>query len=806
MKDLSKKFTTVVTVQGMQLLNQSIADQIDLALIKAVASTSAYPPEMLETLTDDNYKSANKAQETTINKIEPRGDGTLAMEIVFDGNDIQYDYTLNTVFIVAEVAGKERLFAVIRANQPQYMNAYDGSSRTNLQINFALKLDNSEANITINSAALATTKDLNDLKAEITGNYEDADRSLKNEIAKNKQDAERNLQKTREALDANIARKVDRDTYTNFVNQTNQTLNTKLTASDLNGYARSSEVEQTANGLRASIVSVDGKIDNLKLGGRNLLKQSQLGSSYLHDAWYEAFGGVTWNSDTVELNVGDKDCVQIEQRVYNIEPDTDYVFSFDLNYTDGQHPDKQGFIFWEFKDRECKQTTSVYKDNWTNMSNFPNTPGRTDKKLVLHTQPDTHAIIFMARSLKGAKLPFRFSKVKFEKGSVPTDWTPALEDLDSQLSDINNEIKSNERLIANGSDRVDTLINNLNTQNLVYNSEFNNDAEGWVLGNTGKDKIIIFANNEWDSYKGSNGLAFRNTTGGLEMSATSKSIKVTSDSKLSANVWMHVTDNITNGNCQAEMSIIFFKNENTGYIPDWQPQKTKTAKNLKNGQQQLLYCNNISVPSGAKYASIRLATTGIGNVIFNQPMMSFGESYIPYIQNTGLLGTLAGKYPKLDTRLNKIEESISKRKMPTSWFLDRTTTPWTIWFDNGAGLQFPNYATTDTIYGYGHSFENSLTNKFAAYPLVYNVINCARGVLTLDDFVKRDGGDFMYWSSTTKVIDPIKDASKYDWTNAIGNRDTNNDRLKCKPNFARVMYELGIWSDDDVIGLGARKR
>ena len=64
----------------------------------------------------------------------------------------------------------------------------------------------------------------------------------------------------------------------------------------------------------------------------------------------------------------------------------------------------------------------------------------------------------------------------------------------------------------------------------------------------------------------------------------------------------------------------------------------------------------------------------------------------------------------------------------------------------------------------------------------------------------------MYWSSTTKVIDPIKDASKYDWTNAVGNRDTNNDRLKRKSNFARVMYELGIWSDNDVISLGARKR
>ncbi len=56
------------------------------------------------------------------------------------------------------------------------------------------------------------------------------------------------------------------------------------------------------------------------------------------------------------------------------------------------------------------------------------------------------------------------------------------------------------------------------------------------------------------------------------------------------------------------------------------------------------------------------------------------------------------------------------------------------------------------------------------------------------------------------MLDPIQDAHKYNWTNAVGNRDTNNDSLKRKPNFARVMYELGIWSDADVESLGAVRR
>ncbi|WGN89043.1 hypothetical protein [Ligilactobacillus faecis] len=248
-----------------------------------------------------------------------------------------------------------------------------------------------------------------------------------------------------------LASKTDLDLLTNTVNQAK------------------SEWTQSSDGIKASISAVGSKLTNLSFGGRNLLKQSQLGSNYKHDAWYETFGGVTWNSDTVELNIGDKDCVQIEQRVYDIEPDTDYVFSFDLNYADGQHLDKQGFIFWEFTANDFKQNTKVYKDNWNiaNMSNFPNTPGRVGKKLVLHTQPDTHALIFMVRSVKGAKQPFRISKVKFEKGNVATDWTPAPEDIDSQLNSVNNTLttyKTDFDLLKDGMTLRVAEISKLNDQ------------------------------------------------------------------------------------------------------------------------------------------------------------------------------------------------------------------------------------------------------------------------------------------------------------------------------------------------------
>lgn len=542
---MSDKFKTVVTTQGLELLNQAIANEKDLLITKAVASSTAYNSDSLVDLTDANYNSASHDQETTLNRSGQRGDGSLAFEILFDGYDVRYDYTLNTVFLIAEVDGKERLFAVIKANQPQYINAYEGGSRTNLQINFALQLANQNVAIKINSAALATTKDLNDLKDEITGKFEAGDRSLKQEITKNKQEAER-----------------------------------------------------TANGLRASIISVDGKIDNLSVGGRNYLQGS------LNFKWPEGVGqeNVTPSFETQ----GDATVAHLSSQsnggIYTkwkkafpngeLQVGDDYTLSFDAK---GLGVFKTVKNESEAGDGSLSGTSLT--SNWKRYS-VSGKINSLNKAYVIFFNGGYDAYI---------------KRVKIEKGNKPTDYTQAPEDIESKFNSVNNTLKA-------------------------YKTNFDLFKDGMSL------------------------------------------------------------------------------------------------------------------------------------------------------------------------RVAEIEESISNRKMPTSWFLDRTTTPWTIWFDNGCGIQFPDYPTSGSMYGYGHSFENSLTNKFAAYPLVYNIINCARGVLTLEDFVERDGGDYVYWSPTTKVLDPIQDARKYNWTNAVGNRDTNNDSLKRKANFARVMYELGIWSDADVESLGAVRR
>ena len=84
-----------------------------------------------------------------------------------------------------------------------------------------------------------------------------------------------------------VSSKVDKTTYQSYVMQTDKALSAKLTASDLNGYAKTADVKQTTDGLSASITKVQGDLNGLQIGGANLLddtagpwKKAGIGKNY----------------------------------------------------------------------------------------------------------------------------------------------------------------------------------------------------------------------------------------------------------------------------------------------------------------------------------------------------------------------------------------------------------------------------------------------------------------------------------------------------------------------------------------------
>lgn len=201
-------------------------------------------------------------------------------------------------------------------------------------------------------------------------------------------------------------------------------------------------------------------------------------------------------------------------------------------------------------------------------------------------------------------------------------------------------------------------INNLNIQNLVYNSEFENNVEGWSnIGNNSAGTILL-ANNEWDSWKGSNGLAFRNPNNPTSaLMSENKRFKVLSGQKLSASVQLHVTDMITQDS-NAGMEIVFYPSEDSGNEISRVSQTTSRVTNISNGFEKLLYVDDVEVPNNAKFATMRLWTYKVGNVIFNQPMVAFSQEHLPYSRDSHMIDSLQDKYSALNIKVDGINSVV----------------------------------------------------------------------------------------------------------------------------------------------------
>lgn len=117
-----------------------------------------------------------------------------------------------------------------------------------------------------------------------------------------------------------------------------------------------------------------------------------------------------------------------------------------------------------------------------------------------------------------------------------------------------------------------------------------------------------------------------------------------------------------------------------------------------------------------------------------------GETYVTYAPNYQDIIDKAEEL--MNDKVAKIEAKEQATRIgPTSWILDRSTTPWTIRFDNGCTLQFPDFEKTETVYGYGYT--SSLTGtEFVTYPLPPNIIRAANGGITVEKFKKATNLDF----------------------------------------------------------------
>lgn len=140
------------------------------------------------------------------------------------------------------------------------------------------------------------------------------------------------------------------------------------------------------------------------------------------------------------------------------------------------------------------------------------------------------------------------------------------------------------------------------------------------------------------------------------------------------------------------------------------------------------------------------------------------------------------------------------RRAPMAYTIDLNSTPPIAWFDNGCGL---DVGGNTTILG-KDSFK-PWDKVVPGWDLPNAIIRTSMRIINVDIWKK---ANFDYWGDYVKVLNSIKSADDYDWTNARLSEQGNlaSWRWNNQKNVIRVMYQFGIWDAKTVENLGAVRR
>ncbi|MFJ8247287.1 hypothetical protein [Peribacillus asahii] len=235
------------------------------------------------------------------------------------------------------------------------------------------------------------------------------------------------------------------------------------------------EIKLTTDGISQSVTAVDTKINNLKIGGRNIfLTSGNFGSTVPPVAnWYSNGGGLSidtaekWNGyNTIKTTVG----TGISGKWYKLENDVEYTYSAMIKSTEA-----------------FTGTNTVPLHYHAGLANT-NQSGKITviKKSVDYTAEDIgkYKLIYVTFKLTGDADSFRpfiywgsgtrvfnIGYIKLEKGNIATDFNPAIEDIDANFSTVNSSISTVDQKADSIQSSVTSLSSTVTSQGTTIASQ-----------------------------------------------------------------------------------------------------------------------------------------------------------------------------------------------------------------------------------------------------------------------------------------------------------------------------------------------
>lgn len=330
--------------------------------------------------------------------------------------------------------------------------------------------------------------DVNQTKATVQG-LQSTLGNAQGDIAQIKVDAKK--------LETSLSGKVDNSTYATFVNQTNQALNAKLVASDLNGYAKTTDLQATANGLQLNINNVTDKLNNLRIGGRNLVgktdKEYVMGFGIPNTVWKDNFA---YTSLPLISGDGGEILPQGTGFWHVLSPGEEYTQTIWIE-TDAIIKSLNGtFLTWltmdDGHDVQKAHIQRIGNNSYKIIGSYTwpqNKKGNRVRLFDIFNLPNSI-------DLKSGTY-LKFGKLKLEVGNASTDWTPAVEDTEHDLENLSARItinsqqfgsyytkgESDNRTNIAKNEVINSIKNDSNWRgltNILTNSSFIQTADGFI--------------------------------------------------------------------------------------------------------------------------------------------------------------------------------------------------------------------------------------------------------------------------------------------------------------------------------------
>lgn len=243
------------------------------------------------------------------------------------------------------------------------------------------------------------------------------------------------------SLSSQLSTKVGTSEYNSFKEQTAQQLQTKLTASDLSGYAKSADVKVSVDGLNA-------RFDSLNVGGTNLLYKTK-DIDINNKNWYQKGSNVYYDKryDKKAIHAWGDWSTYVSNQTIHLESNTDYTVSaYLMSYQKGTGvADGNGIQFGVYAKNTADNqafTVGVLQNTKGNLSNtewrrFSTVYHNTNAKDIT----DFRIEAFGDWSTVSGNV--WIAEIKLETGNLATDYTQAPEDMSDKIEALSGKVTAN---------------------------------------------------------------------------------------------------------------------------------------------------------------------------------------------------------------------------------------------------------------------------------------------------------------------------------------------------------------------------